>query len=194
MSNLLSDGRPVEVRNLAFLELEDKVPYPDPGLYIHTYMVVGHPQQVAYGLDDYAEIPERPKTLLVEAQPGSYEAALWEQYNLYRAVLTHERKRQDIREQYLVDCARYILEKCIGIDDRGRVLTPNDYKAIYRLALCPEVTEEDIVAVLANTFQGHLEGKAFVDFGKEAAQIGRQLFANSAMGIEVHEGASTNVG
>lgn len=194
MSDSLSDGRPIEVRRLAFLELEDKVPYPDPGLYIHIYMVEGHPQQVAYDLDDYAEIPERPKTSLVEAQPGSYEAALWEQYNLYRAVLTHERKRQDIREQYLIDCAHYILKNCIGIDDRGRVITPDDYQVICHLALCPEVTERDIVAVLASTFQGHLEGQAFMDFGQETAQIGRQLFANSTMGIEVDEGASANVG
>lgn len=194
MSDLLSDGRLVEVRKLAFLELEDKIPYPDPGLYIHTYIVEGHPQQVAYGLDDYAEIPERPKKPLVEAQPGSYEAALWEQYNLYRAVLTHERKRQDIREQYLVDCAHYILENCIDTEGRKRVVTPDDYTIIYHLALCPEVTKGDIVAVLANTFQSHLEGQAFVDFSREAAQIGRQLIANSAMGIEVHEGASTNVG
>lgn len=188
MSNLLSDGQSVEVRRLAFLELEDKVPYPDPGLYIHTYMVEGRPQQVAYGLDDYAEIPERPKTSFAEARPGSYEAALWEQYNLYRAVLTHERKRQDFREQYLIDCAHYVLENCIGTDDRQRVITPDDYQVIYHLALCPEVTEGDIVAVLANTFQGHLEGQAFVDFGQETAQLGREFFANSFVGASVNVG------
>jgi len=151
-------------------------------------MVEGHPQQVAYGLDDYAEIPGRPKGSFAEAQSGSYEAALWEQYNLYLAVLTHERKRQDIREQYLIDCARYILENCISTDDRLRVDNPNDFKMIHRLALCPEVTEEDIVAVLATTFQGYLEGAAFVDFGEEATRIGWELFTDTALGAPINAG------
>lgn len=170
------------------MELEDKVPYLDPGLYIHTYIVEDHPQQVAYGLDDYAEIPARPKTPFVEVESGSYEAALWEQYNLYRAILTHERKRQDIREQYLIDCTHYILENCIGTKDKKRVVTPEDFQVIYHQALCPEVTEGDIVAVLATIFQGHLEGKAFMDFSEEAASIGRQLFADTTLGTSVDVG------
>lgn len=190
MIDLLSDRKPIKVRRLRFLELEDEVSYPDPGLYIHTYMVEGHPQQVAYGLDDYAEIPDRPKTPLVEAQPNSYEAALWEQYNLYRAVLTHERQRQDAREQYLVDCARHILKNCVSSEDRSRIDTPDDFKIVYRLALCPEVTEEDIVAVLAATFQGHLEGKAFVDFSEEATRLGREFFTDTALGATVDVGVT----
>lgn len=191
MNNILSDGHSVEVRRLRFLELEDEVPYPDPGLYIHTYMVEGHPQQVAYGLNDYGEIPARPKTLFVDAQPNSYEAAVWEQYHLYRAVLTHERTRQDVREQYLIDCSRYILKECIGPEDRLRVVTPDDYRVIYNQALCPEVTEEDIVAVLATTFQGHLEGQAFMEFSEEAARIGNELFANSVVGTSIYVGVET---
>lgn len=160
---------------MAFLELEDQVSYPDPGLYIHIYMVDGHPQEVAYGLQDYAEIPERPKTPRAEAQPDSYEAALWEQYSLYRAVLTHEQKRTEIREKYLVDCARYILANCLDPSDRDRIVTPEDFDIIYHLALCPEITEEDIIACLANTFQSYMEGQAFVDLAKEAGEVGRVL-------------------
>jgi len=186
MSTLLSDGKSVEVRRLKFLELEDEVPYPDPGLYLHTYIIDGHPQQVGYGLDDYIEIPDRPKTALVDAQPGSYEAALWEQYNLYRAVLTHERLRQNIREQYLVDCAQYILTNCISTEDQDRLVTPADYKVIHQKALCPEVTEEDIIAVLASTFQGYMEGQAFMDLGQEIAQRGGELFTDTIVGASVN--------
>lgn len=183
MNKLLSDGQPVQgVRRLKFLELDDKVPYPDPGLYIHTYMVEGHPQQVAYGLDDYEEIPTRPKTPLAEARPGSYEAAIWEQYNLYRAILTHERHRQDIREQHLIDVARYILNACVSVEDRDRVVSPDDFKIIHRLALCPEVTEEDIIACLAATFQGYMEGQIFVEFAEEIAKVGRELFTDTMVG------------
>lgn len=186
MSNILSDGQPVEVRRLRFLELEDEVPYLDPGLYIHTYMVEGHPQEVAYGLEDYAEIPERPKIPLTKVQPDSYEAALWEQYHLYRAVLTHEHKRTELREQYLVDCARYILAFCLNPADQKRIVTSGDYKSVYRLALCPEVTEEDIIACLATTFQGYVEGQAFMDLAREAKGVGRILFADTALGAAIN--------
>ena len=186
MNNILLDGQPVEVRRLRFLELEDKVPYLDPGLYIHTYTVEGHPQQVAYGLQDYEVIPERPKTPLSEAQANSYEAALWEQYNLHRAVLTHEQKRTEIREQYLVDCARYILANCLDPFDRDRIVTSDDFDTIYRLALCPEVTEEDIIACLASTFQGYVEGQAFMDLAREAERVGRILFTDTALGAAIN--------
>lgn len=188
MSNILSDGQPVEVRRLRFLELEDEVPYLDPGLYIHTYMVEGRPQEVAYGFEDYAEIPERPKTLLAEAQPKSYEAALWEQYNLYRAVLTHEHKRTELHEQYLADCARYILAKTLNPADQKRIVTSGDYDSVYRLALCPEVTEEDIIACLAGTFQGYVEGQAFMDLVEEAERVGGVLFAVSPLGAAINAG------
>ncbi len=179
----LSDGLPIEVRRLQFLELEDQVPNEDPGLYIHTYVVNGYPQEVGYGLEDYAEIPERPAQPLHEAEVGSYLEAQWEQYNLYRAVLTHERKRADLRDKYLIDCAKYILETCISPEDRMRILTTEDYQMVYNAALCPEVTEGDIVAVLAQTFQGNVEGQAFVEFIESAAEIGRVLYSNPVVGI-----------
>jgi hypothetical protein len=189
MDNVLSDCQPIEVRRLKFLELEDNVSYLDPGLYIHTYMVEGHPQEVAYGLEDYAEIPERPKIPLTKVQPDSYEAALWEQYHLYRAVLTHEHNRGELREQYLVDCARYILANCLNPADQKRIVTSEDYNSVYRLALCPEVTEEDIIACLATTFQGYVEGQAFMDLAREAKGVGRILFADTALGAAINVSA-----
>ncbi len=186
MSNLLSDGQPVEVRRLKFLELEDEVPYPDPGLYIHIYIVDGHPQHVGYGLQDFGEIPEKPTTPFAEVQPGTLEEALWGQYHLYRAVLTHEHNRNEVREKYLVDCTYHILANCIDSIDRERIITPTDYDVVYRLALCPEVTEEDIVAVLAAVFQGSLEGQAFMDFTQETEWVGRVLYSDTALGTTIN--------
>lgn len=182
----MSDGQPVEVRRLKFLELEDEVPYPDPGLYIHIYMVDGHPQHVGYGLQDFSEIPEKPATPFAEVQPDTLEEALWGQYHLYRAVLTHEHNRNELREKYLVNCAYHILANCIDSADRKRIITPADYDIVYRLALCPEVTEEDIVAVLATVFQGNLEGQAFVDFDEETEWVGRVLYSDTRLGTEIN--------
>jgi len=183
---MLSDGQPIEVRRLAFLELEEHVPYPDPGLYIHVYVIDGHDQPVGYGLDDFGEIPERPEAPFAGADPDSELHARWEQYNLYRAVLTHERKRSDIREEYLRACALYILAECISPEDRVRIVTPEDFEFIYRLALCPEVTEEDIVAILAATFRGYMEGEAIVGILEEAAWIGRILYTDPALGDAIN--------
>ncbi len=182
----LSDGKEIEVRRLKFLELEDRVPNEDPGLYVHTYSVNGYPQEVAYGLQDYEEIPEKPPKPLHEAEPDSYLEAQWEQYHLYRAVLTHERRRSDIRDEYLVNCAKYILDTCISEEDRQRVLTAEDYQKVFNGALCPEVTEGDIVAVLATTFQGHVEGQAFMEFIEKSTEIGRLLYSNPVVGIALH--------
>lgn len=189
MSDLLSDGRSVEVRRLAFLELEDLVPYADPGLYIHVYVVEGHDQPVGYGLSDFGEIPERPEGVYEETVPGTELHARWSQYNLYRAVLTHDRKRSELREVYLENCARHILTECIGPADRLRIVMPEDFEVVYRLALCPEVSEEDVVAVLATTFQGYMEGEAVVGVLEEAAWIGRFLYTDQALGDAINVGS-----
>lgn len=186
MTDFLSDNQPIEVRRLKFLELEDQVSYNDPGLYIHVYVVDGHDQPVGYSLNDFGEIPDRPKMPRPEVKDNTEASALWEQYSLYRAVLLHERKRHESQEQYLIDCARYILDTCVSQEDRSRVITSDDFKLVYRLALCPEVTEEDIMAVLANTFQGYLEGQAFVDLSQETGEIGRILFSDQALGTSVN--------
>lgn len=186
MNNILSDDQPIKVRRLYFLELEDEVPYLDPGMYIHVYMVDGHSQSVGYNLQDFGEIPEKPKTPFAEIQPNSLEEALWGQYHLYRAVLTHEHKRGELREQYLVNCARYILTNCIASKERKRIITPDDYDVVYRQALCPEVTEEDIVAVLATVFQGNMEGQAFMDFSQEVEGVGRILYSDETLGAAIN--------
>jgi len=186
IKELLSDGGPIKVRRLKFLELEEQCPYLDLGPYIHTYMVEGHPQQVAYGLQDFGETPERPDTPYEMAQPGSMEEALWGQYNLYRAILTHEHKRSQSRQDYLVETSRYILDNCIEPADRERIVTPEDFKLVYRLALCPEIVEEDIVAVLAQVFQSELEGEVFMGLIEKSQEIGRHLHSNSPMGTPIH--------
>lgn len=191
MSNLLSDGQPVEVRRLKFLELEDQVPYLDPGPYIHTYVIDDYPQPVAYTLDDYEEIPRRPDRPFSEATEGDGLYERWLQFRLYRAVLTHERNRIDTRETYHVDCAHYIMRTCLSPEDRERIVTPDDYIVLYHLALCPEITEEDIMAILASTFQGYLEGAAVMDLAQEARRSGWFLYSDTTLGAAINTAAFT---
>lgn len=180
----LSDGGPIFVRRLYFLELDEKVPFQDIGPYIHTYIIDGGKEQyVAYGLEHFQVVPDEPKTLFEKAlDPESEEYALWAQYNLYQAILLHEDRRHQARESHLVEIAKYILTTCISKEDWARVITPDDYDVVYRQALCPEVSEEDIIAVLADTFQGFMEGAIFVDQLSKFTALRRQLQSVTALG------------
>lgn len=174
----LSGDNEIEVRQLMFLELEEQVVFPDNHPYLHTYMVEGHPQVVGYTLDDYQETPIKPQVPYENTEPDTFDRALWEQYRLYRAVLLHEQSQVKLQENYLEDCAKYILRACVSDKDRDSVVSANDYDSIYRAVLCPEVKEEDILAALASVFQGHMEGNLLMDCIEETARIGRAIYAD----------------
>lgn len=184
----LSNGEPILVRRLYFLELDEKVPFKDVGPHIHTYIVDGGKEQrVAYGLEHFQVTPEKPKTPYEKAtNPETEEYALWARYNLYQAILLHEDGRHQARESHLVEIAKYILSTCISKEDRARVITPDDYEVVYRQALCPEIGEEDIIAVLASTFQGVLEGTIFVEQLGKTTSIRRKLQSIETMGSYVN--------
>lgn len=172
----------MEVRRLYFLELEDNIPYPDPGPYIHVYKYPeGGEQHVVYGLEDFDEVPVKPDILFELTQPGTEEYALWERYNLYQAILLHERNCSEIREQYLRDVAEYILRECISKEDRATLLI-EQISDVYRQALCPEVKEGDLMAVLADTFQGYVEGEIIVRLIKGITDFGGVLSGYQALG------------
>ena len=151
---ILSDGKPISVRRLRFLELEDNVPYNVDPPYIHKYEVFGGVQEVPYSLRDWPTPPQKPDQPMSLVQPGSVLYAQWESYNLYQAVLLHTQRQREQERQYLVDCARYIKQKCIPAKDKVRVIEPEDYEAITFEAACPEVRREDLEAELSATFQG----------------------------------------
>lgn len=184
----LSDDGPILVRRLYFLELDEKVPFQDIGPYIYTYIIDGGKEQhVAYGLEHFQVVPGEPNTPFEKATgPETEEFALWAQYNLYQAILLHEDRRHQARESHLVDIAKYILSTCISKEDWLRVVTPEDFGTVYRQALCPEVGEEDIIAVLADTFQGYLEGTIFVEQLSKSTTLRRQLQSITAMGSYVN--------
>lgn len=170
----------MEVRRLYFLELEDHVTFEDLGPYIHIYHYPeGGEQSVAYDLEDFEEIPDKPGTPFEQAEPGTELFALWQQYNLYQAILLHEGRRVELRNEYLRNVARHLLTTCISEEDRATITTPKQYGDLYMQAMCPEIGEEDIVAVLAGTFPGHLERAVLVGFLESLGPIWRELFSDS---------------
>ena len=155
---LPSDGKPIDVERLYFLELEDKVIWTDPGPYVHTYLDgQGRSWKEDYGLEDYEVIPEEPRVPAHEIEPGTEDYHKLETWRLYRAILSHERIRAQAMEDYLKGIALYILSNKVKPEDRERIKTPEDYAYVYKKALFPELTKEDIEAELASTFQGFME-------------------------------------
>ncbi len=176
----------MEVRRLYFLELEDNVKWEDPGPYIHIYRYPeGGEQHVAYILTDFDEVPAKPTIVFELTQPGTEQYAFWERYNLYQAILLHEQNRAELREDYLKRCTRYILEHCV----QEPVQTPQQFEELYRKALCPEVGEEDLIAVLANTFPGLMERYVSVESNEQLETIRRRVLSNTTLGATIDDKA-----
>lgn len=178
----------MEVRRLYFLELEDNVKWDDSGAYVHTYYYPeGGEQHVVYTLADFDEVPVEPNTPFEQVQPGTEQYAFWERYNLYRAILLHEQRRLEIREDYLRRCSKYILEKCI--ENREEIQTPHQFEELYRKALCPEVREEDLIVVLANTFPGFMERKMSMEGNEQVETFGRLILSDTTLGVAIDDEA-----
>ena len=113
---------------------------------------------------------------------------LWQQYDLYLSVVRHEHKRREVFLTYRKNCARYVLAHCVSEADRALIVTSDDYTALFKEAFCPELSEEDLSAVLADTFQGFLSRTAFAPSDVSTTILSRLLLADKALGI----GGDTN--
>jgi hypothetical protein len=52
------------------------------------------------------------------------------------------------------------MANCLGKEERSRIVTEEDWQKVYRAAMIPTVTEEDIEAALSRIFQGYIQGQA----------------------------------
>lgn len=156
---VLSDGKPIQVRRLRFLELNDRVPFDDPGPYIHAYVVGSRIVEEPYTLDDFKSEDVRPPEITeAEAKETDNQTAIdqWERWHLFKAVA----RQAEIQSEYLVEyvkrCARYIFGNCIERADLERIVEPGDYRVVYELGVPLEAREEDFEAELASTFPGFM--------------------------------------
>jgi hypothetical protein len=153
---ILSDEGPVEVRTLGLYEL-DSVPFNDPGDFEFDYQLSsGQVTKKRYTLRDWTETPEQPTQPRESCEPGSYEWALWNRWDLYSAVLQRRLEQIEAAERHTHDVARYVIRACLAEADRGRVRTPGDLEAVMGAALVEEETIGGIEAALAVTFPGFL--------------------------------------
>jgi len=162
----LSDGQPCRVRCLGLFELDAVGPdIPGPYRYqILTY--TGQVFEAEYPLPDTP--PDKPDD--EQPEPNSVEWRQLQDYETYLCALAHEEARTRAVEDWLNNCATYILERCLDEADRARLVDPDDYQAVYAAAAVPRLKLEDIGAALRATFRAEFGGREVLDalFGLEA--------------------------
>lgn len=150
----LSDNLPCQVRQLGLFEL-DNVTTEIIGPYKYSLlMATGQILEDEYDLRAFDTPPRPPDVEPSKIEPHSYEWYAQQEFETYQAAILHEQTRLDSYEARLRDISRYILEHCLSSDDRQRIITPDDYNAIYQAALTPLLTEEVLAEILSSTFQG----------------------------------------
>lgn len=173
----LADGASCKVRQLGLFELDGKG-REVLGPYRYTMLsATGGIIEDTYDLRALDEIPQPPDRPLEEIQPGTDEHFALLEFDTYQAAQAHEKVRIESYHGYAADITAYILTNCLEEADRQRVVTEDDWQAVYHAVLCPELTAEVIAQTLGDVFQGFLRwaghpGRAF-DYGRRERQSRR---------------------
>jgi hypothetical protein len=147
------------VRCLGLFELDAVGPeIPGPYRYqILTY--TGQVYEAEYDLSDGS--PEKPDE--EEPEPGSVAWRQLQDYETYLCAVAHEETRARAIEEWLDNCAAYILERCLDDGDRARLVEPEDYETVYAAAAVPRLRLEDIELALAQVFRAEFGGRPILD-------------------------------
>lgn len=152
----LSDGQPCRVRVLGLFELNGKG-REVLGVYRYSLLLAtGQITEDEYDLRALDEIPRPPDKPVEEIKTGSVDWYDLKEYETYLCAVTHEKHRIESYHDYVQDITAYILTNCLSPEDRNRIVTVEDWEAIYQIVFVPELTMEVIRQCLADTFQGFL--------------------------------------
>jgi len=150
-TTILSDGEECSVQRLELFELTRVGPMPPPDFEYEIESGDGKSYKIIYPLQERLKNPPKEPT----AESGKWDHIEWDRF---QAALTVRQKQLEIRHERLINCAIYIIEHCLIEKDRSRVVTKEDYQKIYRLAICPEITMEDIQQELNNFYHANWGG------------------------------------
>lgn len=147
----LSSGAVVVVRRLGLFELHDAMIGPaDPGDFQYTVTTVsGVEYKAAYDLQAALLNPPPPPS----DPDDTWAMTEWERF---QAAIAHHQQRMAGAQAYEQGVADYILANCVPPEVRGDLTTADDYLIIYRAALCPQLTTEDLAGVLTSVFPGRI--------------------------------------
>lgn len=149
---ILSDQRPIEVRTLGIFEL-DSVPRPSNRPFTYKMrMVTGEEVEVELDLDAFDEPPRKPDKPEHEIESGSPDWWDLRTWQTYQAAESYEKKKGDDFVRYLDAVPLLILSECIAREDVRRIVTEEDWKKVYTLALVPQLSKEILANTLRDTY------------------------------------------
>jgi len=156
----LSNGERVKVRRLGLFELDDNIDraIPDPYTY-EVRLVTGETFRHRF---DLSRPRTQPDTPYEEAQAGTKEYYDWREYMRYEEALQHQEQQGIAYENYCHNVAEYIMCNCLSGSSPNDIKA-EDYPEIYRAALCPMVTFEEIYHVFSKNFEASFDGKNLLD-------------------------------
>jgi hypothetical protein len=134
-----------------------------PGPYRYSILTYsGQVFEAEYHMPDAP--PEKP--ILSEAEGPAQGTPEWkaqQEYDTWLCAVAHEDTRTRAIEEWLNNCAAYIVQNCLEPADRERLVEPEDYQAVYHAALVPKLTRDDVARALSQTFRAEFEGLPILD-------------------------------
>ncbi len=158
----LSNGQKVQVKRLGLFEIDD-VTKGIPGPYTYTvHLFGGDDYEMVYNIEAALEDPpQKPGIPVDEAVPGLPEHYEWQEWLRFQEAVAHQTKMHEAYAEYCERVAVYVQEACLPPDTQ--IETVEDWEAIYNAALCPQVSQADIKAAMAQSFGATWGGREIFD-------------------------------
>lgn len=149
----LSDGKPCTVRvlglfDLDHIDLHSKL----PGEFFEDVEMGGKIVRKKYIPPNLP--PKKPAGSKKTTAKGSPEWHNWMEYEIYSLYIEHRKKEARIMSKYMEAVAKHIMDTCVTLEDRSRIIEKEDWRDVRRAALFARISREDLATALANTFPG----------------------------------------
>jgi hypothetical protein len=155
----LSDGEKCQVRKLGIFEL-DAIRPPDTRPFVYTEKLGGNEITRPFDVSAWDKPPNPPTPEQMAAQPGTVPYYFYFEWQLYWAATYKAKENKEDVKRYCKDVANYILSTCISPEDKGRVVTAEDFRLVWAAALVPQLSLEDLAQSLEYTFRANFDGEA----------------------------------
>lgn len=163
---VLSDGEHCRVRQLGLFELDGRGREVLGPYRYSLLMATGQIIEDEYDIRALTYTPTPPDKPANEVEPNTEQWDQLKEWETYQAALAHEKLRIESYEGYVNDIAAYVLEHCLSLEDRNRIVTADDWDTVIMAATVPQLTLEGLAGCLADTFPGFIQG--YGDFRRDA--------------------------
>lgn len=147
---LPSDNLPIEVKVLPLYALDHIGPQDIGDFTFKIRTLLGEVFDQPYDLASRLENPPTPP------KPDTDDTWILTEHERFLAAIAHNQKRHELDQERALNKALEIIARCVKPEDRDRIVTLDDYDAVYDVAVPEEVTGGDIAQVLREFFPGKI--------------------------------------